>query len=131
MANRGLFKNYKPAVISGAVLIAAGVVMNLLNEGSSILAAGSGMLVGLGSVFLVFGIILMLRKEETVVDERSILHRLKATRFSAILGILVICGFLVFSTLSDPENIRWDYFIFLGVILIGKLSARLYYRLTN
>ncbi len=131
MRNSKIFKNYKSIIVAGAILIIAGVVMGVLINNSSAFAAGSGMLVGLGSVFLVFGAIMILRKDETVIDERTVLHSLKATRFAMMLGVFAVCGFLIVSTLKDPSHLRWDYFIFLIVMVIGKLSARLYYRLTN
>lgn len=68
-----------------------------------------------------------LAKKDRHIDERFLLHRLRATRFALILGLITIGGWL-FSEALVNDAIRWDYLIVIGVISAGKIGAMLYYR---
>ena len=64
------------------------------------------------------------------MDERFIMHRLYATRFSAIIGI-IIAGFWLGYGFYVKNIIRWDLFSILVVMAVAKIAAMVYYKLTN
>ncbi len=64
------------------------------------------------------------------MDERSIVHRLKASRMALISGLLVM--FVWFQIdLFGHRIVRWDFLIVMGVMAIAKVAARLVYRKSN
>lgn len=64
------------------------------------------------------------------MDERSIFHRYKATRWSVIAG-LVVMGVIFEYDLFKLKEIRWDLMLIMGVMAVVKVGARLYYKYTN
>lgn len=64
------------------------------------------------------------------MDERFRMHRLYSTLFSAV--ITIICMGIWFNYEYFFNNVlRWDLFTFIMIMAISKISAMLYYRLTN
>lgn len=64
------------------------------------------------------------------MDERAILHRYKASRWSLAVGALLMFGFFQYAYLVD-RIVRWDYIIVIAAMLIVKLAVRFYYHKTN
>jgi hypothetical protein len=60
------------------------------------------------------------------MDERSILHRYKATRLAMAAGVLAIGGVFFYEYIKG-WGIRWDLFAILGIIASVKVAARVYY----
>ncbi len=63
-------------------------------------------------------------------DERFVLHRLKATRFAAVITAIAMGGFFYYDLIRN-DTIRYDLMTLLGIMVVAKLGATLYYRLTN
>ena len=64
------------------------------------------------------------------MDERDIIHRYKASRWTLIVGLAAI--FISFQvSYFTTHEIRWDYLIILILMLIAKMTARLIYKKTN
>ena len=66
----------------------------------------------------------------SLFDERFIMHRLKSTRFAAIVTAVTMGGYAEYEILFH-HLFRWDIVTFLGVLVISKLGAMLYYRFFN
>lgn len=64
------------------------------------------------------------------VDERFIMHRYYSTRLAMIVGVVMIAGWFYYELVVNRVN-RWDLFSILMAMVITKLAAMLYYRLTN
>jgi len=63
-------------------------------------------------------------------DERFIMHRYYSTRISMIIGIILIVAWFNYELLA--KNIfRLDLAIIAGVMLVTKIVAMLYFRLTQ
>ncbi len=63
-------------------------------------------------------------------DERFIMHRLKSTRFATVITAVVMGVYVEYEFIVH-HVIRWEIMAFLGVLVITKLGAMLYYRLFN
>lgn len=63
-------------------------------------------------------------------DERFVMHRLKATRFAAVVTAIAMAGYYYY-VLVQTNTIRYDLLALLGVMAIAKVAATIYYRLTN
>ncbi len=64
------------------------------------------------------------------MDERSIYHRYRATRWSVSAGLIVIAGWFFYDYIFR-DVIRWDFFIIMCVMAAVKVIARLIYMKTN
>ncbi len=63
-------------------------------------------------------------------DERFVLHRLKATRFAAVVTAIAMGGYYYYE-LIQADIIRYDLLALLGIMVVAKVGATIYYRLTN
>lgn len=63
-------------------------------------------------------------------DERFVLHRLKATRFAAVVTAVAMAAYYYYE-LIKTDTIRYDLLVLLGIMVVAKLGATIYYRLTN
>lgn len=64
------------------------------------------------------------------MDERTIYHRYKASRWALAMGTLLLGGWFNYDLIAK-RIIRWDFVIILSVMLVAKLVARFYYHRTN
>jgi len=64
------------------------------------------------------------------MDERSIWHRYKATRWSITAGTLVIFAWFLYDFIFK-DTTRWDFLIILLTMAAVKLIARFYYKKIN
>lgn len=64
------------------------------------------------------------------MDERFLIHRLKSTSLAAVVGSLSMGTWFLYEQIVN-RVIHWHIIIFMGIIAVTKLSAMLYYRLTN
>ena len=64
------------------------------------------------------------------MDERSIMHRYKASRWALATGAVLMFGFFQYAYLMN-KHLRWDYIIIMGAMLVVKLAVRFYYHRTN
>ena len=64
------------------------------------------------------------------MDERFVLHRLRATRLSALVAA-VSMGVWFNVVLWTQHIYRWDLFIILCLMAAAKIGAMIYYRATN
>ena len=64
------------------------------------------------------------------MDERTKLHRYKATRFSVMVGLLVILGMMLYDKFIN-DIFRYDLFLLILIMAVAKLGARFYYSKTN
>ena len=64
------------------------------------------------------------------MDERFKMHRLYATRISAILGA-ILAGFWFGYDFYLQNILRWDLFSILIIMAVAKLSAMAYFKRTN
>lgn len=71
-----------------------------------------------------------LKSTGQVTDERFIIHRAHATRWSAVMGILIMCGWILYDFASH-QLIRWDFIIIMGAMALTKLIAMVYYSIRN
>jgi len=67
---------------------------------------------------------------KNLFDERFILHRLKATRFATIVTAIAMAVYINYDIFVS-KTIHWDLLCFLGILVVSKLGATVYYRLTN
>jgi len=65
-----------------------------------------------------------------MLDERSIMHRYKATRLAVLVGTIMMFAYFTYE-LVTTKVIRWDLFIILAAMAAVKLAARFYYARTN
>jgi len=64
------------------------------------------------------------------MDERAILHRYKASRWTLVTGILLMFGFFQYEYIAN-KIMRWDYLIILGVMAVVKVAVRFYFHRTH
>ena len=117
---------------SGAVILALGIALRRIGSSlfphlsDEITAGLSSVLFGLSAVLLVMGFIRSF-KETRTLDERFILHRLKATRLAAIVGLVLLLVWQCYDAFAN-DVIRWEILVILGAMAITKVGAMLYYR---
>ena len=58
------------------------------------------------------------------MDERFIMHRLRSTRWAAIVGVAMLAVWTVY-------EFRWEKLIIMGAMAVAKWAAMLYYRKTD
>ena len=63
-------------------------------------------------------------------DERFIMHRYYSTRLSMIVGVVLLVIWFNIELLIN-DQIRLDLAIILGMMVITKILAMLYYRVTD
>ena len=80
-----------------------------------------------GSIILCAGLILYQRSRPGMADERFMLHRLRASRFGLLLGLLAILV-LAFYALVAKDELPWDLLIVAGSIVVGKVGAMVYFK---
>lgn len=64
------------------------------------------------------------------MDERSIQHRYKASRWALVTGVVLMFGFFQYEYLFRG-NARWDYLIILVAMVVVKVAVRIYCQRTN
>ena len=64
------------------------------------------------------------------MDEQSILHRYKATRFSVIVVLLIMLGMILYDQFVN-DIFRYDLFLLILIMAVVKLIARFYYSKMN
>jgi len=64
------------------------------------------------------------------MDERFIMHRYRSTRFAIIVCVVMI-GVWINYEMFVNDVLRWDLLVILASTALAKVSAMLYYRLTN
>ena len=67
---------------------------------------------------------------KNLFDERFIMHRLKATRFAAVVTALAMALYTYYDMFAH-DVIRVDMIVLLGILAVSKLAATVYYRMTN
>lgn len=67
---------------------------------------------------------------ESFFDERFEVHRLKATRFAAVVTILAMAGYFAYELLSR-DLLRTDLLGLMAILAVSKVAAMAYYRLTD
>lgn len=67
---------------------------------------------------------------KNLFDERFILHRLKATRFATVITVLAMAVYINIEIIIH-HVIRYDLIVFLGILLVSKVAAAVYYRITD
>ena len=67
---------------------------------------------------------------KNLFDERFIMHRLKATRFAAVVTALAMALYTYYEMFKH-DVIRVDMIVLLGILAASKLGATIYYRMTN
>jgi hypothetical protein len=55
------------------------------------------------------------------MDERFILHRLRSTRWAAIMGVILMAAWTIY-------EFHWELIIIMGAMAVTKWIAMLYYR---
>ncbi len=63
-------------------------------------------------------------------DERFMTHRLRSTRFSVLIGMLLMFGLFTYSVVKHGV-IRWDLFAIIFFMALAKVGAMIYLRRTN
>ncbi len=64
------------------------------------------------------------------MDERFVVHRLKATRLSAVAGAIALGGWYLYYYLTAGE-VRYDILFVLVLMAAVKLGAMVYFRRTG
>ncbi len=67
---------------------------------------------------------------DKLADERFVMHRYKATRLSAMVGVVLMFAYFTYEIVTE-RTIRWDLFIFMCAMAASKVAAMAYYRRTN
>lgn len=67
---------------------------------------------------------------EDHVDERYLVHRLRATSFGGIAGAFVASGLFLYYWLAD-QSTRWDLLAVALVMALVKVIALVWYRMTD
>lgn len=67
---------------------------------------------------------------ESMFDERFVIHRLKATRFAAVVTALAMAVYLVYESYFKGV-LRTDILILLVILAAAKVAAMTYYRVTE
>jgi hypothetical protein len=65
-----------------------------------------------------------------MIDERFLMHRLKATSLASIVGAVAMGGWFMYSMIVLDER-RYDLLAIMLVMAVTKLGALLYYRRTD
>lgn len=65
-----------------------------------------------------------------MIDERFITHRLKSTRFSVLIGTVLMFGIFTYDIVKR-DTIRWDLFAVMLAMALAKVGAMIYLRRTN
>ncbi len=66
----------------------------------------------------------------SLFDERFIMHRLKSTRFATVVTAVAMGAYAEYEIFVH-HVIRWEIVIFLGILVVAKVGAMIYYRLFN
>lgn len=64
------------------------------------------------------------------VDERYLMHRLRAASLAAVAGALVASGLFVYYWFAD-QTTRWDLLAVAIVMALVKVGALAWYRMTD
>lgn len=64
------------------------------------------------------------------MDERFIMHRYYSTRIAMIVGLVLIVGWFVYEMMVNDVP-RWDLFVIVLAIALTKVTAMIYYRITQ
>jgi len=64
------------------------------------------------------------------MDERFIMHRYRSTRFAIIVGVVLMGAWINYEMFVN-DVLRWDLVVILAAMVVAKLGAMLYCRLTN
>ncbi len=67
---------------------------------------------------------------EGFFDERFLVHRLKATRFAAVVTVLSMAAYLTWEFFTK-DLLRGDLLVFLAILGAAKVAAMAYYRMTD
>ncbi len=65
-----------------------------------------------------------------MIDERFLMHRLKATRLACVAGVVVLGGWYFYHFFAHGQ-LRHDLLSVMAVMAAVKLGAMYYYRRTN
>jgi hypothetical protein len=64
------------------------------------------------------------------LDERFRLHRLRSSRIALAAAVSAICGWSSWELIVN-DNLRWDLLVILALTALAKVSAMIYYRITD
>jgi hypothetical protein len=64
------------------------------------------------------------------MDERFIMHRYISTRWSVVVGVVLIAAWLNYEYIVN-DTLRVDLLVILGAMLVTKVGVMIYYRLTH
>jgi len=64
------------------------------------------------------------------MDERSIMHRYKATRVAMMVGVILMGVFFWYEYVSN-RVVRWNLLLVMSAMAVAKVGVMLYYRRTN
>ncbi|MHC4236411.1 MAG: hypothetical protein ACYSUQ_14940 [Planctomycetota bacterium] len=64
------------------------------------------------------------------MDERFIMHRYRSTRIAMVVGMVLLVGWFTYETLVN-DHLRWDLFIIAMAMALTKVTAMVYFRITN
>ncbi|PWB50449.1 MAG: hypothetical protein C3F13_15980 [Anaerolineales bacterium] len=64
------------------------------------------------------------------MDERFIMHRYISTRWSVIVGVVLMAAWVNYEFIAN-DTLRIDLLVFLGAMLVTKMAVMIYYRLTH
>ena len=129
MMNKIHIRNHQYLLITGAILLAVVVLLDVFVPDDNYPTWISLVLVIAGGTTLLAGLVLQRRTEKSTMDERFILHRLKSSRVGLIVGLLAALGFILFRV-STGDTMPLELVAVICAMAVGKVAAMVYFRLT-
>ena len=68
--------------------------------------------------------------KDWMFDERFLMHRLYSTRLAAVVTAVVMGVWFEYELLAN-DIYHWDIFVFLVILAVTKVTAMIYYHLTD
>ena len=68
--------------------------------------------------------------KDWMFDERFLMHRLYSTRLAAVVTAVVMGVWFEYELLAN-DIYHWDNFVFLVILAVTKVTAMIYYHLTD
>ena len=130
MVLKDYLKNYRLLIFSGVIICLVGELVNRFTGSSN--GPGINVYYVIGVIFPILGLIFILtalvqwNTQTHTMDERYVLHRLKATRASAIVGFILLGGWFMWEQVVN-HVFRMEILVIIGAMAAAKIGTMIYY----
>lgn len=122
--------SYRFYVALGALILGIPMILDVFSPRFDLPSLLLMAFVIAGSLLLCVGIYVYQQQRPAAADERFVLHRLRASRFGLIAGLLTIMALVLYHAVVE-EEIPWDLVFVAGSMALGKVAGMVYFRATG